>query len=102
MCCHRLSFLSVGLPSYNAIMAHGALCISRLEKRHSCRVAMVVLEQPAEAFATLCWPFPLTALANHRKEQHVALALMIPFAMVIVHVLVQHMPQGAFTKQHHP
>ena len=63
---------------------------------------MVVLEQPTEAFATLCWPCPLTALANHRQEQHVALALMIPFAMVMVHVLVERMPEGGFTKQNQP
>jgi hypothetical protein len=31
-----------------------------------------------------------------------ALALMIPLLMVMVHILVEHMPQRGFAEQDHP
>jgi hypothetical protein len=39
---------------------------------------------------------------RRRKEQNIALALMIALLMVMVHILVEYMPQGAFAKQNHP
>jgi hypothetical protein len=38
-------------------------------------------------------------VANGRKEQHVALALMIPLVMKMLHILRQYMGERRFTKQ---
>src|SRR5262245_30612858 len=51
----------------------------RVKKLMRCR-ARSILEAP-EPFATLYWTFTLCVLADHRKEQHVALPLMIPLVV---------------------
>jgi hypothetical protein len=47
---------------------------------------MVVLQQPAEPFSTANWVFMLILLADNRKEQHVALSLMVALPMIMVDV----------------
>jgi hypothetical protein len=45
--------------------------------KNSYGLAVVVLQQPAEPFSTSNWAFMLIVLANNRKEQHVALSLIV-------------------------
>jgi hypothetical protein len=73
-----------------------------VRSKNSCGLSFVVFEQPAKPFTTLNRTLPLRVWANCRKEPHVAFALMIPLVMIMFHILVEHMPQGAFAKQDHP
>ena len=41
-------------------------------------------------------------LANSRKEEHVAFALMISLMMIMRHVLLEGVTQGRFSKQDQP
>jgi hypothetical protein len=59
----------------------GALGVLILLDKNSCGLACVVFQQPAEPLTTLNWTFALLGLAGHGKEQHIALALMIPLVM---------------------
>src|SRR6266446_5001592 len=83
--------LSLGLPS--------ALLVG---SKNSCGVALVVFQKPTEPFATLYWTFTLCVLSGHRKEQHVALPLMIPLVMKMLHVLRQRMAERRFPTQDEP
>ena len=58
-----------------------------------CRVAVVVLQQPTEPFAAPQGALTRSALAGHRKEQHIALALMIPLVMKMLDILCQRMAE---------
>ena len=57
--------------------------------KNSCGFARIVFQEPPEPFTALNRAFALWVLADHRKEQHVALALMIPLVMIMVHVLFE-------------
>jgi hypothetical protein len=46
--------------------------------------------------------FTLAVLAGRRKEQDIALALMIPLVMKMLHVLCQHMAERRLPKQDQP
>ena len=46
-----------------------------------------------EPFTALNRPFALWVLADHRKEQHVALALMITLVMKMFHIRRQRMAE---------
>jgi len=46
----------------------------------------VVFQQSPEPFTTLQWACTLCILVDRRKEQHIALALMIPFVMKMRHL----------------
>ena len=70
--------------------------------KNSCGVARVVFQEPSEPFATLNRAFVLPVLADRRKEQDVALALMIPLVMIMLHVLIEGATQGCFSKQNQP
>ena len=59
----------------------------------SCGFTLVVFEEAPEPFATLYWAFPLWGWADHRKEEHVVLALMIPLVMKMWHILRQRMAE---------
>src|SRR6266571_2959607 len=67
-----------------------------------CRVAVVVLQQPTEPFATPQRALTRSALAGQGKEQYVALALMIPLVMNMRHVLRQRMTERRFPTQDQP
>src|SRR5438477_9548987 len=70
--------------------------------KNSCGLSLVVFEQPAKPFATLDRAISFAFWAQRRKEQDIALALMIALLMVMVYILVKHMPEGAFAEQHQP
>jgi hypothetical protein len=63
--------------------------------KHSCGPVCVVFQQPAQSFMALNQVAMLLCEATRWKQQDIALALMIPLVMIMVHILVQHMPQGA-------
>jgi hypothetical protein len=64
-----------------------------------CRVAVVVLQQPTEPFAAPYGALTRSALAGQRKEQPIALALMISLVMVMLAILFQYMPESTLSKQ---
>src|SRR6267142_6775664 len=55
--------------------------------KNSCGFTRVVFQQSPEPFTTLKWACTLCVLVDRRKEQHVALALMIALMMKMRHVL---------------
>src|SRR2546425_2450824 len=77
-------------------------CGSCARSMGSCRVVVVVFQQPAQPFTALNRACALCVVADRRKEQHIALALMIPLVMKMRHVLCQHMPERRFPKQNQP
>ena len=59
--------------------------------KNSCGLAVVVLEQPAEPFLALYWPFRLLVCVGRRKQDHVALTLMRAlFMMGTIQISGQH------------
>src|SRR5712691_8535170 len=70
--------------------------------KNSCGFTRVVFQQSPEPFTTLKWACTLCVLADCRKEQHVALALVIPLVMKMRHVLRQRMAERRFPKQDQP
>ena len=63
---------------------------------------LVVFQEPTKPFTTLYRAVPLRGATDDRKEQDIILALMIPLVMIMLDVLVEHMPEGGFTKQNQP
>ena len=55
--------------------------------KNSCGFARVVFQESPEPFTTLNGTCTLWVLADHRREERVALALMIPLVMKMLHVL---------------
>src|SRR6266540_1287978 len=55
-----------------------------------------------EPFSTVNGAFTLAVLAGRKKEQHVALALMIPLVMKMRHILRQRMTERCFPKENDP
>src|SRR6187200_763340 len=70
--------------------------------KNSCGFTRVVFQQSPEPFTALKWACTLCILVDRRKEQHVALALMIPLVMKMRHVLRQRMPERGFPKEDEP
>src|SRR2546430_1985973 len=70
--------------------------------KNSCGFTRVVFQQSPEPFTTLKWVCTLCVWVDHRKEQHVALALMIPLVMKMRHILRQRMAEGRFPKEDQP
>src|SRR5205085_8066305 len=70
--------------------------------KNSCGFTLVVFEEAPKPFATPNRAFMCRVLAGRRKEQHVALALMIPLVMIMRHVLIEGATQGRFAKQNQP
>ena len=70
--------------------------------KNSCGLALVVFQQPAKPLTTLQWACTYCVLAARRKEQHIVLTLMIALVMIMLHVLVERMPQRGFPKQNQP
>src|SRR5882724_4372762 len=70
--------------------------------KNSCGLVLIIFQQPSKPFATLNGTFTLCILADCRKEQHVALALMIPLVMKMLHILRQCMAERRFPKQDEP
>src|SRR4029450_2088507 len=87
---------------YDNIFCSLNSCFSSVWSKNSCGVARVVFQEPSEPFATLNRAFVLRVLADRRKEQDVALALMISLVMIMLHVLIEGATQGCFSKQNQP
>jgi hypothetical protein len=51
--------------------------------KNSCSLVRVVFQEPAKPLTTLNRAFTLAVLADRRKEQDIALALMIPLVMIM-------------------
>ena len=64
------------------------------------RLTMIVAQEPAQSLAALHRPLALT-ICRQRKQQDVALPLVIPLGMEMVDVFAQRPPQGAFAEQDH-
>ena len=74
----------------------GALVLQRaggVWSKNSCGFTRVVFQQSPEPFTTLKWACTLCVLVDHRQEQHVALALMMPLVMKMRHILRQRMTE---------
>jgi hypothetical protein len=65
-----------------------------LSPTHSCRLLMVIAQEPTQPLATLHVPRAM-AHDNPRKQQDVASALMISLGMVVLNIFAQRSPQGA-------
>jgi hypothetical protein len=59
----------------------------------------MVFQQPAEPVKTPNRLFTRAPLASQRKKQHIALAVMSSLVMIMVHVVLKGMQEGAFTKE---
>src|SRR5437016_4282082 len=70
--------------------------------KNSCGLAHVVFQEPSEAFTALDRACTLCVWADRRKEEPIALALMIPLVMKMRHILRQHMVERRFSKQDQP
>jgi len=70
--------------------------------KNSCGFARVVFQEPPEPFTTLHRALALCVLADRRKEQNIALALMIPLVMKMRDILPQRMAERRFPKQDQP
>src|SRR6516225_8653643 len=68
----------------------------------SCRVPLVVFQEPSEAFTTPHRTCVRFVLVDGRKEQHVALPLMIALVMKVCHILRQRMAERRFPKENEP
>src|SRR5512145_2092288 len=90
------------MPSYDASIATVRSSCPSWGKSDSCSVAMVVFEQSTKPFPTLHRAVSSACWARGRKEQDIALALMIALLMVMVHIRVEHMLQGGFAEEDHP
>src|SRR5712692_9110673 len=67
--------------------------------KNSCGLALVVFQQPAKPLTTLQWACTYRVLADRRKEQDIALALMIPLVVKMRHILRQCVAERRFPKQ---
>src|SRR2546426_3864896 len=70
--------------------------------KNSCGVMLVVFQKPTEPFTTLNGTCTRCVFADRRKEEYVALALMIPLVMKMLHVLRQRMAERRFPKEDEP
>ena len=61
--------------------------------KNSCGFARVVFQEPPEPFPTLYRTLTRRVWADRRKEQDIALALMIPLVMKMRHILRQRMAE---------
>src|ERR687887_66766 len=64
--------------------------------------ARVVFQKSAKPFTTPKRAFTREVLVDCRKEEHVALALMIPFMVKMLHILRQRIVERRFPEEDHP
>jgi hypothetical protein len=72
-----------GEHKHHAYSTEGLLLLDN----NSCGLALIIFQQPPKPFTTLHRAFTLCVVADWRKEQHVALALMIALVMKVFHIL---------------
>ena len=70
--------------------------------KNTCGFAFVVFQETPKPFATSNRAFICCVLADRRKEEHVALALMISLVMIMRRVFIEDAIQRHFPKQNHP
>src|SRR5713226_7723131 len=76
------AIVAPGPRAYNPAPLMSVVCVPDLVwSKNSCGFARIVFQEPPEPFTALNRAFALWVLADHRKEQHVALALMISLVM---------------------
>jgi hypothetical protein len=68
----------------------------------SCGLTVVVLEEPTKPLVTVCRPLMSLVWMGGRKQDDVALALVWALSVKMGHIFLEHIPQGALTKQHEP
>src|SRR5207237_1788672 len=88
----------MGVPCLSGCHRAGYLVWSK----NSCSLTLVVFQQSPKPFATLHWTLTRCAWADHREEQDIALALMIPLVMIMFDILRQRMAERRFPKEDHP
>src|SRR5580704_2383201 len=64
------------------------------------RLSMVIAQEPAQSLAAPHWPLALP-IRHPRKQQDVALPLMIPLSVEMVDVVAQRSPQRLFAEEDH-
>ena len=67
--------------------------------KNSCDPSFVIFEQPAEPFTTLNQAISFAFWSRWRKEQHIALALMIALMMKMLDILCPCMAERRLPKQ---
>ena len=72
--------------------------LERLSSENLGSLALVIFEEASKPFTTPQRACTLWGLTDHREEEYVALPLMIPLMMIMLHVLVERMPEGGFPK----
>src|SRR5215510_14328041 len=60
--------------------------------KHSCGLARVVFQEPAEPLTALQRACPLMLVVRGGKKQDIPLPLMISLVMIVLYILVEHMP----------
>src|SRR5437762_3749154 len=71
-------------------------------RAYSGSFTFVVFQQPPQSLTALRRACVLWGVAARRKEQHVALALVIPLVMKMLHILRQRMAERRFSKEDYP
>ncbi len=61
---------------------------------------MVIAQKPTQSLAAPHWPLALP-IAISRKQQNIALPLMIPLGMEMVNIVAQRPPQRALAEEDH-
>ena len=61
---------------------------------------MMVAQEPAQSLATLQRSLAVP-IRGARKQQDVALALVVPFGVEMIDIVAQRPPQGALAEQDH-
>ena len=70
--------------------------------RNSCGFTRIEFQQPAQPFTALNEACTICVLAERRKEQDIALPLMISLVVIVLHILVERMPERGFPKEDEP
>jgi hypothetical protein len=61
---------------------------------------MIIAQKPTQSLAAPHWPLALP-IRRPRKQQDVALPLMIPLGMEMVDIVAKRMPQRALAEEYH-
>src|SRR6266568_4743053 len=97
-CPCRMSVVVVEQSTQSFSATNRTRILSRVVK-NSCGFPFVVFQKAPEPFATLYRAFTRSILAARRKEEAVALPLMIALVMIMLNILLERMPEGSLTKQ---
>ena len=62
---------------------------------------MIVAQEPTQSLAAPHRPLAVPIRRGARKQQDVALALVVPFGVEMIDIVAQRLPQGALAEQDH-